>query len=137
MAVIELETPFTNALVLPIRSEPMTNGASVVSLAYPDDTLHFAQGIFHGVATESYEDKRLAGFALFEMYDGNNRAVLNNGASGAPIIDSEGKVFAVVSILMRRELLVFERVIVITPPWGRPNNSGVLTLALLKSSVPE
>jgi hypothetical protein len=38
------------------------------------------------------------------MYDGDDRLVLDHGASGAAVLDCEGRVVAVVMILMTRTM---------------------------------
>ena len=45
-------------------------------------------------------DGRLAGTALLEMYDGDNRLAIDYGASGAPVFDCEGRVVAVIATVM-------------------------------------
>ena len=52
---------------------------------------------------------RLAGAALLEMHDGNDRLVLDHGASGAPVLDCEGRVVAVVSTLITQTLRSADR----------------------------
>jgi hypothetical protein len=38
------------------------------------------------------------------MYNGNDRLVLDHGASGAPVLDCEGRVVAVVSIAITQTI---------------------------------
>jgi hypothetical protein len=52
----------------------------VVSLTYLNSQLRFAGGRFVQYA----DDEKLAGSALLEMHDGDDRLVLDHGASGAP-----------------------------------------------------
>jgi len=40
---------------------------------------------------------KLSGMAFLELYEGENRLVVDHGASGAPVVDCEGRVAAVVS----------------------------------------
>ena len=72
----------------------------VVSLAYPNNRLRFAQGRF----VEFGADVRFVGAALLEMHDGNDRLVLDHGASGAPVLDCEGRVVAVVSTVITQTI---------------------------------
>src|SRR5436189_248642 len=80
-AVLELRSAFPNAAALPIRTEPLVPEERVVSLAYPHNHLRFAQGRF----VEFGADAKFVGAALLEMHDGNDRLVLDHGASGAPV----------------------------------------------------
>ncbi len=59
--------------------------------------------------------------ALFEMYDGDDRLVLDHGASGAPVLDCKGRVVAVVSNLFMTTMQFFSRVIRISTAWGNAN----------------
>ena len=66
-----------------------------MSLAYPGDGARAASGRFGRYG----DGDRLAGTALLEMYDRDDRLVLDHGASGAPVVDCAGHVVAVVSNL--------------------------------------
>ena len=67
-------------------------------------------------------EDRLAGTALFELYDGNDRLVLDHGASGAPVLDCEGRVVAVVSnLILTHKIQFMSRVFRIPPAWQQPN----------------
>ena len=121
IAVLELKSPFTDATVLSKRVEPLVPEEPLVSLAYPNDALRFAGGRF-----VKYGDSgRLAGLALLEMYDGNDRLVLDHGASGAPVLDCEGKVVAVVSTLMTTTMSFPSRTIRVSTAWQTPNVASV------------
>jgi Trypsin-like peptidase domain len=117
IAVLELRNPFPRAQVLPIRTEPLVPDERVTSVAYPNNRLRFAGGRF----VEYGAEDRLAGTALFELYDGNDRLVLDHGASGAPVLDCEGRVVAVVSNLMTQKMQFQSRVIRIPTAWQQPN----------------
>ena len=86
IAVLELRTAFSGARGLRIRMEPLRPEEQVVSLAYPSSRLRFVGGRF----VKYGDGDKLAGTALLEMYDGDDRLVLDHGASGAPILDCEG-----------------------------------------------
>src|SRR5262245_19689823 len=86
IAVLELGTPFPGAQFLRIRAEPLAADERLMSIAYPHGRLRVADGRFvnYGV------DDRFAGAALLELYDGDDRLVLDHGASGAPVLDCQG-----------------------------------------------
>ena len=90
---------------------------SPVSLAYPDGVLRVAGGRF----VRYGDNSPLAGTALLEMYDGNDRLVLDYGASGAPVFDCTGRVVAVVSNLFTTSMQFMSRTIRISTAWGQPN----------------
>jgi len=117
MAVLELRTAFTGAAALSIRAEPLVPEELVVSLAYPDNQLRFAEGRFVRYEAEG----RLAGAALLEMHDGNDRLVLDHGASGAPVIDCKGRVVAVVSTLITQTLRFPSGAVRVSTAWQTPN----------------
>jgi hypothetical protein len=81
IAVLELQTAFAGAQGFELRMNPLVADEAVVSLAYPGDQLRIAGGRF----VQYGDDGRFAGTALLEMYDGNDRLVLDHGASGARI----------------------------------------------------
>ena len=59
--------------------------------------------------------------ALLEMYEGENRLVVDHGASGAPVVDCAGRVAAVVTNVFTQTLSWSFRVIRISTAWGTPN----------------
>ena len=81
ISVLELRAAYAGAQALQIRMEPLAAEERVVSLAYPGNRLRFAAGRF----VRYGDSDRVAGAALFEMYDGDDRLVLDHGASGAPV----------------------------------------------------
>jgi len=117
VAVLELETAISSAAVLERRAELLIADEPVVSLAYPSNQLRFAGGRF----VQQGRDEKFAGSALFEMYDGNDRLVLDHGASGAPVLDCDGRVVAVVTTLITRTMNFLSNVIRVSTAWQSPN----------------
>ena len=126
IAVLELRDPFPGAQVLKIRAGPLAADERVMSLAYPHDRLRFASGRF----VEYGADDGFAGTALLELYDGNDRLVLDHGASGAPVLDCEGRVVATVSNILTQTIQFASSVIRISTAWQRPNVVSVPVAAL-------
>ena len=117
MAVLELRTSFPGAASLPIRMEPLVPEEPVVSLAYPNDNLRFARGRF----VQFGDNDTFVGAALLEMHDGKDRLVLDHGASGAPVLDCEGRVVAVVSTLVTQTLSLPFGAVRVSTAWQTPN----------------
>jgi hypothetical protein len=117
IAVLELKTSFPSAAALPIRTEPLVPEEPVFSLGYPKSRLRFAQGRF----VEYGADAKFAGAALLEIHDGNDRLVLDHGASGAPVLDCEGRVVAVVSTLITQTISLPTGAMRVSTAWQTPN----------------
>jgi hypothetical protein len=117
LAVLELEASVPGARSAAIRMAPLVPDDRVVTVAYPDNTLHTVAGRFVQYA----DDGRLAGTALLEFYDGDNRLVIDYGASGAPVFDCEGRVAAVISTVMTQTLSTPFGAMRISTAWGSPN----------------
>jgi hypothetical protein len=117
IAVLELKTEIADAAVLQLRTEPLTPEERVVSLAYPNGRLRFAGGRF----VQYGGDDKFAGSALLELYDGDDRLVLDHGASGAAVLDCDGRVVAVVTILITKTMSFLSSVIRISTAWNSPN----------------
>jgi hypothetical protein len=117
IAVLELRNRFAGAQGLRIRPEPVAREEQVVSLVYPGNRLRFVQGRF----VEYGDAERFAGAALLEMYDGNDRLALDHGASGAPVLDCDGRVVAVISNIFTQTLHFPFRDIRVSTAWGSPN----------------
>jgi len=117
IAVLELQAPVPDAPGLQLRAEPFAAEETVVSLGYPDGRLRVAGGRF-----VQYGDRdRFPGTALLELYDGNDRLVLDHGALGAPVLDCDGRVVAVVSNLFTTTMRFMSRAIRTSTAWGSPN----------------
>jgi hypothetical protein len=131
ISVLQLRAAYLNAQGLQVRMEPLAADERIVSLAYPSNRLRFAAGRF-----VEYGDKnRLAGAALLEMYDGDDRLVLDHGASGAPVLDCEGRVVAVVSNIFTQTLQFQLRPVRVSTAWGLPNVASV-PIQVLKDFLP-
>ena len=96
LVVLELETAIAAAPSVAIRMSPLMPEDRLVAVAYPGENRRSVGGRFVEYAT----DGRLAGTALLEMYDGDNRLAIDHGASGAPVFDCEGRVAAVIATVM-------------------------------------
>jgi hypothetical protein len=117
VAIVELEAAFPGAATLQVRTEPLVAEERLVSLAYPNGRLRFAGGRFAEYGTG---DGR-AGMALIEMHDGNDRLVLDHGASGAPVLDCAGRVVAVVSTLITQTIALPTGAVRVSTAWQTPN----------------
>jgi len=74
----------------------------VLTIVYPEGFPHFVRGRF----VQFGAGDRLSGTALLEMYEGDNRLVIDHGASGAPVVDCDGRVAAVISDVFTQSLAV-------------------------------
>ena len=117
MAVLELRAAFAAATALAIRTEPLIPEERVVSLGYPNGGLRFAGGRF----VRYGGDDRFVGAALLEMHDGNDRLVLDHGASGAPVLDCDGRVVAVVSTIITQTISLPSGAVRVSTAWQTPN----------------
>jgi len=117
IAVLELARAFAGAQSIALRMEPLMPDEPVVSLAYPGARLRVAGGRF----VQYGDGDRVTGAALLEMYDGNDRLVLDHGASGAPVLDCAGRVVAVVSNLYVRTMRFLSQELRISTAWGDAN----------------
>jgi len=117
IAVLELQTAVSRAKGFQLRIEPLVVEERLLSLAYPGDRLRVAGGRF----VQYGEGYRFAGTALLEMYDGDDRLVLDHGASGAPVFDCAGRVVALVSNLFTSSIGFMSRTVRFTTAWGSPN----------------
>lgn len=130
LAVIELQKSLSGARSLAIRTTPLVPEDHVVTLAYSTGHPRLVGGRF-----AQFGDDKLAGTALLEMYDGNDRLAVDHGASGAPVVDCEGRVAAVVSTVITQTLAWAVNDIRISTAWGTPNVISVPIQALKESSA--
>lgn len=117
LAILELERTIPDALVLRVRREQLHAREPVVSIAYPNGQQRYARGSF----VEYAAGGNLLGAALLEMADGNDRLVLDHGSSGAPVLDCQGQVAAVVSTLITQTLKFGPRSMRVSTAWQKPN----------------
>ena len=130
LAVLELQNPVSAAQSVSIRVSPLVPEDRLVTFAYPNRELRSVSGRFVQYATEG----RLAGTALLEMYDGNNRLAIDHGASGAPVFDCEGRVAAVISTVITQIFKTPFGEKRISTAWGMPNVVSVPIRELVASS---
>jgi Trypsin-like peptidase domain len=117
LALIELQHAVSDARSVTIRREPLVPEEQVMTLAYPAGRPRLVAGRF----VRFGDGGRLAGMALLEMYEGENRLVIDHGASGAPVLDCEGRVAAVVSNVFTQSFHWAYSEIRISTGWGMPN----------------
>jgi Trypsin-like peptidase domain len=117
MALLDLMVPFSGAVALSVRREPLLPEERVVALAYPNSRLRFAGGRFVAYGA----DQQFPGAALMEIYEGNDRLVLDHGASGAPVLDCQGRVVAVVSSILTQTLRFRFGAVQVSTAWQTPN----------------
>jgi Trypsin-like peptidase domain len=126
LAVIELQRAVSAARSVTIRREPLAPEEQVMALAYPAGRPQLVSGRF----VRFGDDGQLAGMALLEMYEGDNRLVIDHGASGAPVVDCNGRVAAVVSNVFTQSIYWAQREIRVSTAWGMPNVVSVPVQAL-------
>jgi hypothetical protein len=126
LALIELQSAVTGAQSVAIRQEPLTPEERVVTFAYPGGRPHVVGGRF----VRFGEGGKLAGMALLELYEGENRLIVDHGSSGAPVVDCDGRVTAVVSYLFTQSFYWASREIRFSTAWGMPNIVSVPVQAL-------
>ncbi len=126
LAVVELQRAVSAARSFAIRKEPLVPEEQVVTLAYPAGRFHLVGGRF----VQLGDGGKLAGTALLEMYEGENRLVIDHGASGAPVVDCDGRVAAVVSNVFTQSIVWVSQEVRISTAWGMPNVVSVPVQAL-------
>jgi hypothetical protein len=126
LAVVELKQPVSTARSFTIRKEPLVAEEQVMTLAYPAGRPHAVEGRF----VRFGDGGKLTGMALLEIYEGDNRLIIDHGASGAPVVDCDGRVAAVVSSVFTQSLMGVSHEIRISTAWGTPNVVSVPVQAL-------
>src|SRR5262249_10810567 len=117
LAVLALQSEFPGARSGAIRTAPLAPEDQVVTFAYADGRPRVVGGRF----VKYGDDERLAGAALLEMFDGNDRLAIDFGASGAPVFDCAGRVAAVVSTVITQTLPGWSGLMRVSTAWGTPN----------------
>jgi Trypsin-like peptidase domain len=117
LALIELQSAVAGARSVAIRQEPLAPGEQVMTFAYPGGRPRSVSGRF----VRFGDSGKLAGLALLELYEGENRLIIDHGASGAPVVDCDGRVTAVVSYLFTQSFYWASREIRFSTAWGMPN----------------
>ena len=130
LAVLELQTAVPDARSVAIRMLPLMPEDRVVTVAYPNDRLNTVVGRFVQYA----DTGRLAGTALLEIFEGENRLVIDYGASGAPVFDCEGQVAAVISTVITQILSTPFGNRRVSTAWGSPNVVSIPIQQLIEFS---
>jgi Trypsin-like peptidase domain len=117
LAVLKLQTAVAAAQSVAIRTSPLAPEDRVVTLVGLDRDPHSVIGRF----VQYVDDGRLAGSALLEVYEGENRFVIDYGASGTPVFDCEGRIVAVISTVITQILRTPFGDKRIPTAWGSPN----------------
>jgi hypothetical protein len=130
LVALELQAAFPAARSVAIRAAPLKPEDRLVTLAYPDQNPRFVSGRFVQYAI----DGRLAGTALLEMYEGDNRFAVDHGASGAPVFDCEGRIAAVISTVITQVFQTPFGVLRTSTAWGVPNVVSVPVHKLMEFS---
>lgn len=133
LAVIELQRSISNSLSFTIRKEPLVPEEPVRTIVYPAGRPQFVSGRFARIG----DSGKLTGLALLELYEGDNRLVIDHGASGAPVLDCDGRVVAVVSNVFTQSMYWAHREIRMSTAWGTPNVVSVPIQALDSVSEPQ
>jgi hypothetical protein len=117
LAVLELQTAVATAQSVAIRTSPLAPEDRVVALVSLDRNPRSVVGRF----VQYVDDGRLAGSALLEVYEEQNRFVIDHGASGAPVFDCEGRIAAVISTVITQILRTPFGDKRLSTAWGSPN----------------
>ena len=117
LVVLELQTAITAAPSIAIRMAPLMPEDRLVAVAYPGQNRRAVGGRFVEYVTVG----RLAGTALLEMYEGDDRLAIDHGASGAPVFDCEGRVVAVIATVMTQIFQTPFGERRVSTAWGMPN----------------
>jgi len=128
LAVIELQSEFPSAFSAAIRMTPLAPDDQVVTLAYTGGRPRVVGGRF----VKYGDDGSLAGTALLEMFDGQDRLAVDYGASGAPVYDCDGRIAAVITTVITQTFPGMSGGMRISTAWGTPNVLSVPAHVLLR-----
>ena len=117
LAVLELQTAISSARSAGIRPSPLSPDDRILTMVHPNRERRAVPGRFVQYAT----DGRLAGTGLLEIYEGDDRLVIDHGASGAPVFDCEGRIAAVISTVITQIFHTPFGKQRISTAWGTPN----------------
>jgi len=128
LAVLKLQSAISGVRSVAIRMSPLTPEDRVVTLAYPNRQQRSVTGRF----VQYVDDGRLAGSALLEIYDEDNRLVIDHGSSGAPVFDCNGRIAAVISTIITQILPTPFGDKRVSTAWGTPNVVSVPVQQLME-----
>jgi hypothetical protein len=128
LAVLKLQSAISAARSVAIRMSPLAPEDRVVTLVYPNRQQRPVSGRF----VQYVHDGRFAGAALLEIYEGNDRLVIDHGASGAPVFDCSGRIAAVISTVMTQVLRTPFGDKRVSTAWGTPNVVSVPVQQLME-----
>jgi hypothetical protein len=131
LAFLELQTAVPDARPADIRSAPLAPDDQVVTLAYP----HSRPRVVGGRFVNYGQDGKVAGAALLEMFDGNDRLAVDYGASGAPVYDCGGRIAAVIITVITQKFPGLSGSVRTSTPWGTPNVLSIPIQALEEYST--
>jgi hypothetical protein len=97
-----------------------------MTIGYPGGHVQLVSGRFVRLG----DNGRLTGTALMEFYEGDNRLIVDHGASGAPVLDCNGRVAAVVTDVLTQSIFWAQREMRVSTAWGMPNVVSVPAQAL-------
>jgi len=117
LAVLKLQNAIAAAESAAIRTSPLAPEDRVITFAGSDRNPRSVVGRFVQYAG----DGRLAGGALLEVYEGENRFVIDHGASGTPVFDCEGRIAALISTVITQILRTPFGDKRLSTAWGSPN----------------
>src|SRR5262249_24961509 len=121
-----LQRAVSDAQSFTTRREPLAPEEPVMALAYLAGHAQLVGGRFVRLGDEG----KLAGLALLELYEGDNRLIIDHGASGAPVVDCSGRVGEIVSNIFPQSIWWTDREVRISTAWGMPNVVSVPVQAL-------
>ena len=128
LAVLKLQSAISAVRSVAIRMSPLAPEDRVVTLVYPNRQQRSVSGRF----VQYVDDGKLAGSALLEIYEGNDRLVIDHGASGAPVFDCNGRIAAVISTIMTQVLRTPFGDKRLSTAWGTPNVVSVPVQQLME-----